>query len=385
MGVKVREKPKGSGVWWIFINYRGRRRSKKVGDEATALEVARKVEAKLVLGEFGFEKEDKPQVPTFKEYAELWLALPHDSKESTRKTYGKNLHGHVFPTLGKRRLDEISRKDLKALFDKLLVKGKAPATVGLARAVISGIFNHALDSELIDSTPLQGMKLRKGRKASDVECLTEEQADLLLEQARMYKRGIYYAPLLCALRTGMRLGELLAIQWGDIDFNDRFIDVRRSYRDGRLTGTKNKLTRRVDMSPMLAKALESRARAQKKQAFKDGTEQPVWVFPSRKGGILCRGILRRAFKACLKRAGLRSVRFHDLRHTYATVRLTRGHNVGDVSAQLGHSSIKITYDIYCHWIPGKFKNEVDELDRPRSTAPYAHPVEAAVNDFNNLN
>jgi integrase len=84
-------------------------------------------------------------------------------------------------------------------------------------------------------------------------------------------------------------------------------------------------------------------------------------------------VFKKALLASLKKAGLRKIRVHDLRHTYATVRLLNGHNVGDVSYQLGHSSIKITYDIYGHWIPGNFKSEVDSLDTLHLNAPYTHP------------
>jgi integrase len=71
----------------------------------------------------------------------------------------------------------------------------------------------------------------------------------------------------------------------------------------------------------------------------------------------------------------KEVRVHDLRHSYATIRLLKGHNVGDVSYQLGHSSIQITYDAYGHWIPGQFKSEIDELDEMHPNAPQAHPAE----------
>lgn len=84
---------------------------------------------------------------------------------------------------------------------------------------------------------------------------------------------------------------------------------------------------------------------------------------------------RNALKRCLEDAKLRRIRVHDLRHRYATIRLLKGHNVGDVSYQLGHSSIQITYDAYGHWIPGQFKSEVDELDQIHPNAPQAHPTE----------
>ena len=83
----------------------------------------------------------------------------------------------------------------------------------------------------------------------------------------------------------------------------------------------------------------------------------------------------------LTAAGLRRIRVHDLRHCYATIRLLKGHNVGDVSYQLGHSSIKITYDTYAHWMPGNFKSEIDELDNMQPSAPYAHPEMAVAQNL----
>ena len=105
----------------------------------------------------------------------------------------------------------------------------------------------------------------------------------------------------------------------------------------------------------------------KKEALKNGRPVSEWVFTNTRGQMLSRTVIENALNRCLKEVKLRRIRIHDLRHTYATIRLLRGHNVGDVSYQLGHSSIKITYDTYAHWIPGKFKSEVDELDHPINT------------------
>ena len=92
-------------------------------------------------------------------------------------------------------------------------------------------------------------------------------------------------------------------------------------------------------------------------------------------------VFQNALNRCTENAGLRKIRTHDLRHSYATIRLMKGHNVGDVSYQLGHSSIKITYDVYAHWMPGQFKSEVDELDQMHPTAPQAHPENSAVENL----
>lgn len=129
---------------------------------------------------------------------------------------------------------------------------------------------------------------------------------------------------------------------------------------------------------MLTETLKALRIIQKKQALKQGREVAEWVFADLKGLMLDREQLRGAMNKCLEKAGLRRVRIHDLRHSYATIRLLRGHNPGDVSHQLGHSSIKITYDVYGHWLPGKFKNEVDELDQVHPAAPYAHPETEAI-------
>jgi integrase len=386
MGVKARERPKGSGVWWVFINHQGKRKAKKIGnDEGRAHEVAEKIKAKMVLGELGIEK-IQPDCPTFREYAEMWLKLPHDRKESTMDSYRDNLRLHVYPVLGKRRLDEIKRKDLKALLDELAIngskhksksrkgKGLSSSTLNTIRAPINGVFSHAVDSELIESNPLRELKTKNKGKALKVNPLKEKEAMALLDKAKEYLSGFYYPSILCALRTGMRIGEIQALQWGDIDFKSRFIEVRRSWRDGRLTDTKNKMTRRIDMTPHLSDRLRVLRTRQKKKALKHGRSPSEWVFDNGKGEMLNREVFKKALNKCLELAELRRIRVHDLRHTYATIRLLRGHNVGDVSYQLGHSSIKITYDTYGHWIPGKFKSEVDELDNPQPSATYTQPT-----------
>ena len=84
---------------------------------------------------------------------------------------------------------------------------------------------------------------------------------------------------------------------------------------------------------------------------------------------------KRVFSKVLQKAGLRQIRIHDLRHTYATLRLSKGDNIVDVSKQLGHHSVKITLDVYTHWMPGGKKSEVDELDS--RTAPVSNGVVAA--------
>ncbi|MBU2623567.1 MAG: tyrosine-type recombinase/integrase [Pseudomonadota bacterium] len=378
MGVKLKERPKGSGVWWIFINHNGKRKAKKIGkDKRTATEAARKIEARLTLGEWDIEKETVKQ-PTFNECAKLWLSMPHDWKESTRDSYAVNLKNHVLPCFSKTPINEILRKDLKAFFDKKYAEGLNVGTLKLIRAPINGVFSFAVESEHIESNPLRDFSLKYKRKKFEIDPLTEPETILLLEQAKVFLGGAYYPVILTAVRTGMRIGEIQALKWDDIDFEKRQIEVRRSYRNYRLTDTKNHKSRHVDMTPHLTETLKAHQTAQKRAALKAGKPFSEFVFTGTRDEMLNRISYQNALNRCSKKAGLRHVGAHSLRHSYATIRLMKGHNIGDVSYQLGHSSIKITYDVYAHWLPGQFKSEVDDLDQMQPDATQAQPKKEAI-------
>ncbi|MBW1992782.1 MAG: hypothetical protein JRI59_11950 [Deltaproteobacteria bacterium] len=139
MGVKVRERPQGSGIWWLFIDHQGTRKAKKIGrDKKLALEAAKKIEAKLALGDLGVMA-DKPKPPSFKEYAQLWLEgyIKPLRRETTYERYQSILEHHVYPVLGKVPIDEIKRSEIRHLLINLLKKGFSWGTVCLVRDVIS--------------------------------------------------------------------------------------------------------------------------------------------------------------------------------------------------------------------------------------------------------
>jgi integrase len=114
----------------------------------------------------------------------------------------------------------------------------------------------------------------------------------------------------------------------------------------------------------LAEALKAHSVESKKKGFALGLgDAPEFVFTNEKGRAIDKdNWRRRVFAKALTKAKLRAIRIHDLRHTYATLRISKGDNIADVSNQLGHHSVKLTMDVYYHWIPGKKKAEVDELD-----------------------
>jgi len=373
MGVKIREKTKGSGVWWIFIDHRGKRKAKKVGrDKKLARDVARKIEAKLTLNELGLLNEVKPEAPKFSEYAEIFLAtyskLHH--KETTVDSYRSSLKNHILPVFGQMHLDEITRKDIKDFIFKKQHEGLAANTVRIARAYISSVFTQAVDDEIISINPAAntGRYIKKRESRDHIKPLTWEEKDIFEKTAQdEYPR--HFPLLLCALRTGMREGELIALKPGDIDFKGGFIEVRRNCVNGRISTPKNGKTRRVEISDQLSRVLKSYLIERKKETLKKGWREPSeWLFYNEKGGMVNPTNLRnRVFNKILEKAGLRRIRFHDLRHTYATLRIQTGHNIADVRDQMGHHSIKVTVDTYYHYLPGTGNREVNDLDQ--KTAP----------------
>ena len=369
MGVTIREKPKGSGDWWIFVNHRGTRKAKKVGrDKKLAEKIARQIEAKLVAGDLDLGKFNK-RCLTLKECAEMWLALPHNRKKSTQQKHIRNLKLHVFPVLGSMRIDQIKRKHIKAMFDDFLIKGMATSNFQNIKSPLNGIFSHALDLELIERNPLSGLNFSK-KPNIKITPLTEDQAFKLLYEAKQYRGGLYYPHILVLLRTGVRVGELTALQWNDIDFKKRTLTVARRLYQGEIGSPKNGKARTVDLTPHVTETLKILKTSKQREALKCGKPFPEWVFTFDGKNPMTPPGLRTALNTCLERAGLPHMRIHDLRHTYATIRLLRGHDIGDVSYQLGHSSIQITFNTYTHWIPGKFKSQVDDLDlQPNATYP----------------
>jgi len=132
------------------------------------------------------------------------------------------------------------------------------------------------------------------------------------------------------------------------------------------------------MSLQLAESLKGHEVLSKKKGFALGLgDLPEYVFTNEEGKIIdVSNWRRRVFKKVLKKAGLREIRIHDMRHTYATLRISKGDNITDVSKQLGHHSAKLTLDTYTHVMPGGKKSEVDGLDDPdfkHPNAPYIHP------------
>jgi integrase len=234
--------------------------------------------------------------------------------------------------------------------------------------VLSGVLNYALEDELISANPISGITRRlfpketsKAEPIKEQSVFSESEIEKLLAVTRLHFPDFYLLMLIGA-RTGMRLGEILALRWGDIDHKKGIIWVKRSYRRARITPPKNGKVRKVDMSGQLAETLKT-------ELPKDAKELII----NRAGYHFEQNKIRRMYARILKKAGLRFRKFHSLRHSYASILLSKGAQLLYVSRQLGHSDISITANIYTHWIESSENRHVDMLDSARQDVVYPQP------------
>jgi integrase len=263
-------------------------------------------------------------------------------------------------------------------------------SIRLILATARVIFNHAIEDGLIESNPAAKLQRFANIRKHDFSAvpLAREEAEAFLESAKQFCPR-YYPLFLTALRAGLRRGELVAMQWGDIQFGaseqdtNRYILVQRNYVYGQFTTPKSKKPRRVDLSRQLRTTLLTLRDERLMNAFLAGKNSvsDELVFPGPNGGVLDPDHLYdRYFLPVLERAGLRRIRFHDLRHTFGYLLIQAGASLPYVRDQMGHSSIQVTADVYGHLLPGANVECIDKLDAPTSPQLSATQAQPAGDD-----
>jgi integrase len=290
-------------------------------------------------------------------------------RESTRKCYEGSYANHIKSEFGNSCLDEITRERVEEFTSSLVNKKLSKDTVRLILATFRKILNKAQGSRLITSNPatrLGEFYRQAPTRHREIEPLTEVEVIKFLEAVRQHSPQ-HFAIFLTAIHTGLRSGELAGLQWGDFDENGKFLTVRRGIVRGKINLTKSGKIRKVDVSDSLLAALLDLRRKRKEALLADGkNELPAtdWIFPNQDGGFQdLKNLKKRHFQKCLEKAGLRRIRFHDLRHTFASLLIQNGEPLTYIKEQLGHSSIKITVDVYGHLVPGANRQAVNRLPK----------------------
>ncbi len=371
MAVKVKQH---KGAWWVFVDHKGKRKAKRVGTSKRAAEqVAEKIQAKIALGQF--EIVDQKTTRPFDEYFRNWLdtyARAH-CKDSTVAGYEASFRLYLLPAFGQKDLNDVSRERVKQLAYDMLAQKKSRSYVKATLAPLCEMFNHAIEDGHVSVNPalriLRRNRTEEAEQKQKASALTREELTTLLVTCQEHFPRHYPFVLLLA-RSGLRIGEAVALQWGDIDFHGRFLHVQRNWVDGALTTPKNGKTRRVDMSRQLADTLSKLHVERKKETLKNGWgEVPPWLFLNDAGNMLDPDNFRkRVWPKILAKAGLRFLRIHDLRHTFASLLVQQGEPLTYVQAQMGHHSAGFTLQVYGHLLPSGDKRAVDRLDEtPEAT------------------
>ncbi len=292
-------------------------------------------------------------------------------KYSTYSGYESIINSHLIPKFGATRLDEITSRMVGDYVSSKL-DGHKSQTVKNIKHCLSAILQHAyVPDGHISSNPCRGVavpisekeKLRAMEEGVEPDPYTwGERA--VVEQVFKEHFPRFYPLVLAGFRTGLRIGELLALQWPNVSFDSRLISVRKNISRGRRTTPKSRSSiRDVRMTSLLLEVLKEHREALEKEAAAKEEKLPSWVFPNKLGRRLNYGnFMDRVWNKAQEKTELRRRTPHDMRHTYATLRLLRGHSLPEVSKEMGHASVEITFRTYFKWLPKESHSNIDELD-----------------------
>jgi integrase len=367
---RKRERANGDGDIWVsardeagnptryggsyYVDSPSGERVRKYATGKTAKECRQRLQQKKLdvakRGGVAFQGENMP----LGDYLQEWLESPkmRSRKESTISQYRRQMEKHILPDrIATIKLGKLRAHDIQNFYNRK-AKVVGAATINQFHHVLHGALQSAYKGELIASNPASRTEHERP-KAAKIKPLDGEQVKALFAAARGDRlEALFYI----AIYGGLRLGEILALRWGDVDMEKGVIRVQHTMsRKGKLTPPKSGKGREVHLA---APALDALKRHRARQAEERLHAGSVWVktghvFTSATapGEYLREVTVSRAFKRLLKEASLSNIRFHDLRHTCATLLFSQGAYPKIVQEVLGHSSVAITMDRYTHWIP----------------------------------
>lgn len=282
-------------------------------------------------------------MPTFAVASERWLRfIEHDRKRkrSTVNGYRSTLTCRLHPEFGDLVLDAVTPISIETWRTALVESGLSARTINKAIVQLQGIFAWACDEYDLTANPVAKVRRQPQTRSGDFNVLFPPQILALARVAESLQDATLFT---VAPFTGLRLGELRALRWRDLDFVGRIVHVRQNYVAGEFTTPKGKRVRSVPLIDQAAAALDGLSRRERFIGDDD------LVFPSVVGNPFDDSAMRRRFHSALTRAGLKRIRFHDLRHTFGTLAV-QAFPLSDVQAYMGHADIQTTM-IYVHHVP----------------------------------
>jgi integrase len=301
------------------------------------------------------------------EFFRNWLiSIKTTIRPGTHYQYEMTCRVHIRPILGKVKLKDLSALMIQNLYDTKSKEGVSARTVKMIHVVLHRSLSHAVKLGMIGLNPTKRVTPPKYR-TGEMKFYDESQVNQMLLAARGNRNEVLYH---LAVVTGLRQSELLALHWVDLNWQDRTLKIQRQLKrddhdNGFYTSPKTKAGKRIIVlgAVTIQKLREQFDRVQEeRRAVGERWQENDLMFPSTVGTPINQMNLYRSFKGFIREVGLPDIRFHDLRHTAASLMLNHGIPPIVVARRLGHSKVSITLDTYGHLMPGMQNEAADLMD-----------------------
>lgn len=385
-GVKGHIRRRGKGSWAIVLDLgrdsAGKRRQKWHTVRGTKRDAQR--EMARLLHELNTGAYVEPTRITVGEYLARWLEDYARAKVApkTFERYAEIIRLHLVPALGGTPLAKLQPLHVQRCYTEALKNGRKDGVGGLSaqtvlhhHRVLREALGHAVRWQLVGRNVADAVQPPRPER-TEVQCLDEDAIIRLLDAARGSR---LYLPIVLAVSTGMRRGEILGLRWQDVDLNAGVIAVRQAAQQTR-AGISFKPPKTAKGRRVVA-LLELTVEALQQHKVEQAKERLLLGPGYQDHGLVCAqpdgrpwrpDALTNAFAAFVRNAGLPRVRFHDLRHSHATLLLRQGVHPKVVSERLGHATVGITLDTYSHVLPGMQEEAAHKLDIALRVASLKH-------------
>ncbi|MDR7080191.1 integrase [Neobacillus niacini] len=307
-------------------------------------------------------KEQHAKKVLFNEFIEDWFygEYAHEIKHQTFKVRQALLNKHIVPYFGDKYLHEITKQEIAELLAQKEHEGYSESTIGSVHYFLSTLFRSAVKKGYLDKNPVRFMNMVKVPNRIPI-ILSESEVEKLLEVAYSEGEGMMYE---FEISTGLRLAEILALSWSDIDFDHQTIIVKKTVDTG-VGGKQNNVEMRYNFrevmihSHLLPKLQKHKEEQLKMKAELGGQydDELDLVFPNKVGGIQRPATVRARFNRIVDKANISKINFHDLRKTYAILLVKAGIPLYFISKQLGYKSVDTLY----HFLPAQFWDSVKSI------------------------
>ncbi|MGE7854556.1 tyrosine-type recombinase/integrase [Bacillus paramycoides] len=341
----------------------GKRRQKWFSGYKTKKEAEKDVAKKITeLNEGTFVE---PSKLTLKDYLLEWLEIKRMSLEkSTFANYRSSINKHVIPSIGMIALHKLNVIHIQKCYKSALDSGISNNSILLLHRILKTALNLAVKQNITSRNPAAFAEIPKKEKNS-IQTWTEEEVKKFLLHSQESRYHIGY---LLAITTGMRLGEVLGLRWQDVDFNIHTVTINQTidYENKIKASTKTSSSKRTIPIPLeVIEELKKHRLQVNKDKLRIGSayHDLDLINCTEFGMVIKRGNFRNTFFRILNSANIKRIKFHDLRHTHATILLKQGVNPKIISERLGHRDISLTLRVYSHVLPNMQEEAVKNFGK----------------------